>query len=150
MRRADERILIDIPSDGSYIEILGHRIDDHGGWDKFMEYLDKCAGLEEENRKLRNIIDDFGPGPESVDIINDDGEPVSLIEIVSQNKKLKEENYKLDCRWAQLIRYLTNYKVKKLHEIYGDYDDLKTAETKKRRCTDDIASLCRLMTFWIR
>lgn len=41
------RTLIDIPADGNYIEILGHRIDGFESFEAFLEHLKKYAVLEE-------------------------------------------------------------------------------------------------------
>lgn len=38
----DERVIVFIPQDGEYIEILGHRITWNGGWEEFLEYLKQC------------------------------------------------------------------------------------------------------------
>lgn len=41
------RILINIPADENYIEILGHRIDGFESFEAFLEHLKKYAELEE-------------------------------------------------------------------------------------------------------
>ena len=51
-----DRTLIEIPKDGNYIEILGHRIDGFESFEAFCEYLNKCAVLEETvNRQQAEI-----------------------------------------------------------------------------------------------
>ena len=39
----DEIVLIHIPQDSEFIEILGHRITWTDGWEEFLEYLKRCA-----------------------------------------------------------------------------------------------------------
>ena len=49
-----ERILIHIPADGNYIEILGFKIDGFKSFEAFCEHLKKYAELEEENNRLKD------------------------------------------------------------------------------------------------
>lgn len=60
------RTLIDIPADGNYIEILGHRIDGFESFEAFLEHLKKYAELEEtvkvqkvEIKRLNGVIKNF-------------------------------------------------------------------------------------------
>ena len=48
-----EKVLINIPADGNYIEILGYKIDGFESFEAFCEHLKKCAELEEENNRLK-------------------------------------------------------------------------------------------------
>ena len=53
---ADDRVLIYIPKEGNYIEILGHRIDGFESFEAFCEHLKKYAELEETvNRQKAEI-----------------------------------------------------------------------------------------------
>lgn len=46
-----------IAANGSYIDILGHRLDgDFSSFEDFMEYIKKIAAMEEENKKLKEEI----------------------------------------------------------------------------------------------
>lgn len=49
-----ERILIDIPAEGNYIEIMGHKIDGFESFEAFLEYLKKVAEIECENQVLND------------------------------------------------------------------------------------------------
>lgn len=52
----NDRMLIHIPKDGEYIEILGHRIDGFDSFQAFCEYLKKFAEMEETiNRQKAEI-----------------------------------------------------------------------------------------------
>jgi hypothetical protein len=55
----EKRILISIPKDGQYIEILGHKIDGFESFEAFCEHLAKYAMLEHENKKLRSVIEEL-------------------------------------------------------------------------------------------
>lgn len=48
-----DKLLMYFPNDGSYVEILGHRIDFEGGYEEFVEHLKKLATYEEENKQLK-------------------------------------------------------------------------------------------------
>lgn len=51
-----EKMLINIPNEGNYIEILGHKIDGFDSFESFCEYLKKYAELEETvNRQQAEI-----------------------------------------------------------------------------------------------
>lgn len=52
-----DRILIDIPADGNYIEIMGHKIDGFSSFQEFRDYLGKRAEIEYENQVLKNNWD---------------------------------------------------------------------------------------------
>lgn len=52
MKPTEEKPLIFVPAEGNYIEILGHRIEGFESWEAFLEYANKLAALEEENKKL--------------------------------------------------------------------------------------------------
>ena len=82
MKPTEERPLIFIPAEGNYIEILGHRIEGFDSWESFLEYLNKRATLEEENKKLTN-------------------EKSSLIDYL----KVKLEESKLDRMYVDGIHY---------------------------------------------
>lgn len=50
------KILINIPKDGNYIEILGHRIDGFDSFESFCNYIKKYSEMEETiNRKKAEI-----------------------------------------------------------------------------------------------
>ena len=49
----DSKLLMYFPHDGSYVEILGHKIDFQGGCEEFVEHLKKLATYEEENKQLK-------------------------------------------------------------------------------------------------
>lgn len=53
----DEKILICIPPNGSYIEILGHRIDGFESFEAFCEHLKKYAVLEETVKRQKVEIE---------------------------------------------------------------------------------------------
>lgn len=60
------RLLINIPADGNYIEILGYRIDGFESLEAFLEHLEKYAVLEETVKaqnayieRLRNSRDNW-------------------------------------------------------------------------------------------
>ena len=48
------RVLINIPTDENYIEILGYKIDGFKSFEAFCEHLKKYAELEEENKYLKD------------------------------------------------------------------------------------------------
>lgn len=52
-----ERILIDIPAEGNYIEIMGHKIDGFESFEAFKKYLGKMAEIEYENKVLKDNWD---------------------------------------------------------------------------------------------
>ena len=56
------RTLIEIPKDGNYIEILGHRIDGFESFEAFCEYLNKCAVLEETVNRQQATIERLQKG----------------------------------------------------------------------------------------
>ena len=51
------RILINIPADENYIEILGHRIDGFESFEAFLEHLKKYAELEETVKSQKAEIE---------------------------------------------------------------------------------------------
>lgn len=51
------RILINVPADENYIEILGHRIDGLESFEAFLEHLKKCAELEETVKSQKAEIE---------------------------------------------------------------------------------------------
>lgn len=53
----EKRFLIDIPADGNYIEILGHRIDGFESFEAFCEHLKKYAELEETVKSQKAEIE---------------------------------------------------------------------------------------------
>ena len=56
LKEMAEKMLIDIPKEGNYIEILGHKIDGFDSFESFCEYLKKYAELEETvNRQQEEI-----------------------------------------------------------------------------------------------
>lgn len=52
----DSKLLMYFPHDGSYVEILGHKIDFQGGYEEFVEHLKKLATYEEENEQLKKTL----------------------------------------------------------------------------------------------
>lgn len=48
-----EKVLIYIPADGNYIEILGYKIDGFESFEAFLEHLEKYAEMEEEIKHLK-------------------------------------------------------------------------------------------------
>ena len=52
-----DRCLINIPADGNYIEILGHRIDGFESFETFLDHLEKYAVLEETVKNQKVEID---------------------------------------------------------------------------------------------
>lgn len=65
----NERMLIHIPKDGEYIEILGHRIDGFDSFEAFCEHLKKYSDMEDtinrqkaEIEKLTINMNAFGLG----------------------------------------------------------------------------------------
>lgn len=48
-----DKLLMYFPNDGSYVEIMGHKIDFEGGFEEFVEYIKTLATYEEENKKLK-------------------------------------------------------------------------------------------------
>ena len=52
-------VLIEIPADGNYIEILGHKINGFESFEEFMKYLDGVARTEIENKKLKDNWDNL-------------------------------------------------------------------------------------------
>ena len=53
----NDRMLIHIPKDGEYIEILGHRIDGFDSFQAFCEYLKKFAEMEETINRQKETIE---------------------------------------------------------------------------------------------
>ena len=51
-----EKILIDIPADGNYIEIMGHRIDGYGGFDEFIDDLNECKDAQHRWNMLKVFL----------------------------------------------------------------------------------------------
>lgn len=56
VNKDESKILMEFPADGSYVEILGHRIDGFESFEAFMEYLKKLAALDEENIQLKEEV----------------------------------------------------------------------------------------------
>ena len=54
-----EKVLIDIPPEGEYIEILGHKITGYSGWKEFLDHLDKCARIENNWKELREYFTEY-------------------------------------------------------------------------------------------
>lgn len=70
---ADRTTLIFVPNDGSYVEILGHRIDGFENFEDFCEYLKKCAKLEEENKRLKSLVE------EGIDLAKSLNEMIAIV-----------------------------------------------------------------------
>ena len=62
------RILINVPADGNYIEILGHRFDGFESFEAFLEHLKKCAELEETVNRQKAEIERLREHIELLDI----------------------------------------------------------------------------------
>lgn len=56
VNKDENKILMEIPADGSYIDILGHRLDGFDSFESFVEYLKKVAAIEKENEQLKKEI----------------------------------------------------------------------------------------------
>lgn len=52
-----DRVLIFVPNDGNYVEILGHRIDGFDSFESFCDHLKKFAEMEETIEKQKVEID---------------------------------------------------------------------------------------------
>lgn len=51
---------MDIPPDGQYIEILGHKITEHAGsFKEFFDHLKKCESLEHKWNELKRYFIDY-------------------------------------------------------------------------------------------
>ena len=55
----DEKPLILIPADQSYVEILGHKITEVKGFEDFMEYLNQRVQIEKDYAALYNDRSEF-------------------------------------------------------------------------------------------
>ena len=72
VKEKDEFVIIDIPKDGHYIDILGHRIYRNGRWDEgsedswnaFLEYLYECEKAKKENEMLKSKLNQKEEPPE--------------------------------------------------------------------------------------
>lgn len=51
-RMEEEKILINIPAEGNYIEILGHKIDGYNSFEEFLEELRELQNTRERNKEL--------------------------------------------------------------------------------------------------
>lgn len=72
VKEKDNELIIDIPKDGGYIDILGHRIYRNGRWNKdsedswiaFLEYLQDCEKAKKENEMLKSKLNQKEKSPE--------------------------------------------------------------------------------------
>ena len=56
----ENRILIEIPPEGSYVEILGHRLDgDFGNFEGFLEYLNGLERTQSNWESLKSYLGEY-------------------------------------------------------------------------------------------
>lgn len=56
IQNEEGKILINIPENGKYIEILGHKISAFDGWEDFIDYISRIGSMELEIERLRKEI----------------------------------------------------------------------------------------------
>lgn len=55
-----DKVIIFIPNEKDYIEILGHRLDFNGGWEEFLEYLKQLELKKQRIDKAIEYLEDSG------------------------------------------------------------------------------------------
>ena len=82
------RILINIPADENYIEILGHRIDGFESFEAFCEFLKNYAVLEETVNRQKAEIEKLR---EHIELLEIENEAIKISVIKELAKKVKDD-----------------------------------------------------------
>ena len=118
----DGKLLMYFPHDGSYVEILGHKIDFQGGYEEFVEHLKKLATYEEENKKLKEENKKLRQWDCNKDSRNS-RQRVANKKLIKDNKRLKKQYCeRVDCA----ARLGESKKVEELKASVKYYVDILT------------------------
>lgn len=132
------RLLIYIPNDGNYIEILGHRIDGFDSFEAFVEHIEKYAVLEEtvknqkaEIKKLNGVIKNFKATKERQKAEIERLQNALFKQEDTMQMIVKERDAEIDrlkAKYEKLLKRKEQLEVKTSEEIHNLYAEKRTLE----------------------
>lgn len=100
----NDRMLIYIPKDGEYIEILGHRIDGFDSFQAFCEYLKKFAEMEDTINRQKAEVEELEIKNEHLVVFLAEARADAVKEFAERLKHCMD-SYADDWRWIEMAQF---------------------------------------------